>query len=83
LKYTDKSGNVTKIDVNNPRTDKIYSTAINDYFSGGNDGLDMLNKYFEATERYKWDINYAIEQKIRNTKEPIDIVDDGRIKIEK
>ncbi len=83
LKYIDKNGNVSSIDVNNPREEKLYSTAINDYYSSGNDGLDMLNKYFEATERYKWDINYAIEQKIRNTKEPIDIVDDGRIKIEK
>ncbi len=83
LKYTDKNGQTTEIDINNPRKDKIYSTAINEYFSSGNDGLDMLNKYFEATERYKWDINYAIEQKIRKTKAPIDIVDDGRITFEK
>ena len=79
LSYIDKQGKECPIDINNPRTDKIYSTAINDYFSSNNDGYDMLNKYFEATERYSWDLNYAIEQKIRAAKEPIDIVDDGRI----
>ena len=81
MKYIDKEGKETVIDINNPRTDKIYSVAINDYFSSGNDGYDMLNKFYEATERYKWDINYAIEQKMRNTQGPIDIVDDGRITI--
>ncbi len=81
ITYIDKNGKESNIDVANPRTDKIYSVAINDYHSSGNDGLDMLNKYFEATARYNWDINYAIEQKIRNSDQPIDIVDDGRIQI--
>ena len=81
IRYIEKDGTEKVIDVENPRTDKIYSVAINDYFSSGNDGYDMLNKYYEATERYKWDINYAIEQKIISTKAPIDIVDDGRITI--
>ena len=81
MRFIDKDGSEKVIDVNNPRTDKIYSVAINDYFSSGNDGYDMLNKFYEATERYKWDINYAIEQKIRASKEPIDMIDDGRITI--
>ena len=81
MRYVDKSGKEAKIDIDNPRTDKIYSVAINDYFCSGNDGYDMLNKYFEATEYYPWDINYAIEQKIRASKEPIDMVDDKRIVI--
>lgn len=81
ITYIDKDGKETPIDINNPREDKIYSTAINDYFSSGNDGLDMLNKYFEATERYEWDLNYAIGEKIKRADGPIDIVDDGRIKV--
>ena len=81
ITYIDKNGKESNIDINNPREDKIYSVAINDYHSSGNDGLDMLNKYFEATDRYGWDINYAIEQKIRNSDLPIDMVDDGRIQI--
>ncbi len=81
MSYIRKDGTEEKIDVNNPRTDKIYSVAINDYYSSGNDDMDMLNKYLEATEKYDWDLNYAIEQKIRASKTPVDIVDDGRIKI--
>ena len=81
LSYLDKKGNEYPIDLNNPRVDKTYSVAINDYFSSGNDGLDMLNKYFEATERYDWDLNYAIGEKIKNSDQPVDIIDDGRYKI--
>ena len=81
MSYIDREGNEHPIDVNNPRTDKIYSTAINEYFSSNNDGYSMLNKYFEATQKYDWDLNYAIEQKIRASKGPIDIIDDGRITI--
>lgn len=81
MHFINANGTLERIDVNNPRTDKIYSTAINEYYSSGNDNLTMLDKYFEATERYNWDINFAVENKIRKSKEPIDIVDDGRIKI--
>jgi 2',3'-cyclic-nucleotide 2'-phosphodiesterase (5'-nucleotidase family) len=81
MTFVDKYGNKTPIDVNNPRADKIYSVAINDYSSRGNDGLTMLNKYDKATEKYDWDITVAIREKIEKTKQPIDIIDDGRIKI--
>ena len=81
MTFVDKAGNKTPIDVNNPRADKIYSVAINDYSSRGNDGLTMLNKYDKATEKYDWDITVAIREKIEKTKQPIDIIDDGRIKI--
>lgn len=43
--------------------------------------MTMLNKIDEATERYSWDLNDCVEWKIRRTNKPIDIVDDGRIKI--
>lgn len=81
MKFIHKDGTEENIDVNNPRTDKIYSVAINDYYSSGNDDLFMLNKINQATERYNWDLNDCVEWKIRQTKEPVDIVDDGRIKI--
>lgn len=81
MSYLKRDGTEEKIDVENPREDKIYSVAINDYYSSGNDGMTMLNKIFEAEEHYDWDLNYAIEQRILNTKGPVDILDDGRIKI--
>lgn len=81
MKFIHKDGTEEVIDVNNPRNDKLYSVAINDYYSSGNDDMTMLNKYDQATEKYDWDLNDSVEWKIRQTQEPIDIVDDGRIKI--
>ena len=81
LKYIRKDGTEEEIDVANPRKDKMYSVAINDYYSSGNDDLTMLNKIDQATERYDFDLNECIEYKIRNTSDPVDMVDDGRIKI--
>ena len=81
MSFIDKNGNEVPIDVNNPRSDKIYSVAINDYYSSGNDELSMLNKYDQAVEKYPWDLNSCVEWKIRQSSTPVDIVDDGRIKI--
>ncbi len=81
MKYVNKDGKEEVIDVNNPSKTKMYSVAINDYYGSGNDDLAMLNKIDFATELYDWDLNDSIEWKIRQSKEPIDIVDDGRIKI--
>lgn len=81
MRYIKRDGTEEKIDVENPRKDRIYSVAINDYYASGNDGMTMLNKIFDAEERYTWDLNYAIEKRIEDTKGPVDIVDDGRIKI--
>ena len=81
MKFIHKDGSEEPIDVNNPRKDKIYSVAINDYYGSGNDDMTMLNKIDEATERYSWDLNDCVEWEIRRTNKPIDIIDDGRIKI--
>ena len=81
MSFIDKNGNEVPIDVNNPRSDKIYSVAINDYYSSGNDELSMLNKYDQAVEKYPWDLNSCVDWKIRQSSTPVDIVDDGRIKI--
>jgi len=82
MTFISKDGKETPININNPSTEKTYSVAINDYFCSGNDGLDMLNKYFYATDYYDWDINVAIAEKIKKSNQPIDIIDDGRIKIQ-
>lgn len=81
LTYVNKSGKEYSINLTNPRKNKIYSVAINDYYSSGNDGLSMLNKFSQATEKYEWDLNTAIGEKIKNSEQPIDILDDGRIQI--
>ncbi len=81
LKYINKNGIEEDINIVNPRKDKIYSVAINDYYSSGNDDLAMLNKIDQATARYDYDLNECIEYKIKNTNGPVDMVDDGRIRI--
>ena len=81
LRFVDKEGNEHPIDVNNPRTDKKYLVAINDFYAAGNDDLFMLNKEFEAVQRFDYDLNACVEEYIRKHKEPIDIVDDGRLKL--
>lgn len=81
LRFIKKDGTEEVIDIANPRLDKTYLVAINDYYSSGNDDLAMLNKYDKAIEKYAFDLNECVEYKIRNTKGPIDMLDDGRIKI--
>ena len=81
ISFVDKNGKENPIDIKNPREDKFYSVAINDYASSGNDGLSMLNKYAQAIEKYDWDVCTAIGDKIRKSPQPIDMIDDGRIKI--
>lgn len=80
MSFVDKDGKETPIDINNPRTDKFYKTAINDYYAAGNDNFTMLNKISQA-KVFDYDLNACVEEYIRNHKQPIDIVDDGRITI--
>ena len=79
--YINDKGQNIPIDVNNPRDDKTYTVAINDYSARGNDGLAMLNKYDNALEKYDWDITAAIAERIRKSHAPIDITDDKRLEI--
>ncbi len=81
LKFIQKDGSEEEIDIANPRSDKFYSVAINDYYSSGNDDMTMLNKIDQAVERYDFDLNECIKAKIVNTNGPVDMIDDGRIKI--
>ena len=81
LRFVDREGKEHPIDVNNPRTDKTYLVAINDFYAAGNDDLPMLNKQLQAVEKFDYDLNDCVEWFIRNHKEPVDIIDDGRLKI--
>ena len=79
--FVDKNGNETPININNPRTDKMYKTALTDYYAQGHDGFTMLNKYKQAEKIYDFDVCKCIENYMHKHTEPIDIKDDGRIKI--
>lgn len=79
--FIDKNGNETPIDINNPDNTKTYRTAITDYYACGQDGFTSLNKIKEAEAKYDFDVSKCIEDYIQKQNKPIDIVDDGRVKI--
>ncbi len=81
IDFIDKKGNPTPIDIKNPREDKFYSTAINDYCAMGNDGFTMLNQPDKILEKYPFDATKCIKEFLSKTTEPVNILDDGRIKI--
>lgn len=81
LYYVDKSGKETKIDIDNPREDKIYRTVVNDYYAMGKDNLRMLDKIDWAEKIYDFDFTKCVKDHFKKDKTPVVIKDDGRIKI--
>lgn len=79
--FVAKDGKETPIDIKNPRTDKTYKTALVDYYAQGHDGFTMLKKYDSAERVYDFYIRKCVEDYMLKHKEPVDIVDDGRITI--
>ncbi len=78
MSYVDKNGKETPIDVNHPRTDKFYTTVINDYCAQGNDKFTMLNRPNNIIEKYNFDAADCVERFVQKSNKPIDIKDDGR-----
>ena len=58
--FVDKNGKETPIDINNPRTDKFYKTALTDYYCQGHDQFTMLKNYDNAV-KYDFDITKCME----------------------
>lgn len=80
LYYIDRNGHEEKIDIDNPREDKIYRTVINDYYAMGKDNLSMLNKIDWAEKIFDFDFTHCVKEHFRKDKTPVEIKDDGRIK---
>ena len=80
LSFVDKEGKETPIDINNPRTDKYYSTVLTDFYCQGHDGFEMLKKYDQA-KKYDFDMCKCVEDYLAKHPEGVDIVDDRRIRI--
>lgn len=79
--FIDKKGTETPINIDNPRADKIYRVGLTDYYSQGHDGFTMLKKYDQAEKIFDFDICKCIENHFERHPEPVEIKDDGRIKI--
>lgn len=78
--FVDKNGRETTIDINNPRTDKIYKTALTDYYCQGHDGFTMLKKY-DTAQKFDYDICECVKHYFAKHTKPVDIIDDGRIQV--
>jgi len=81
LYYIDKQGKETKIDIDNPREDKFYRTAINDYYAQGNDDMKVLKKIDKAEKIFDFDLNKCVIDFMKNATEQVNIVEDGRVKV--
>lgn len=79
--FVAKDGKETPIDIKNPRTDKTYKTVLTDYYAQGHDGFTMLKKFDQAEKVCDFDITKCVEDYFAKHKEPVDIVDDGRIQV--
>lgn len=79
--FIDKNGTETPINIDNPRADKTYRVGLTDYYSQGHDGFTMLKKYDQAEKIYNFDISKCIENHFERHPKPVEIKDDGRIKI--
>jgi len=82
LSFVDKQGKEIPIDINNPRTDKMYTIASDDYCIASIDmGLGLPHRYENALQKYDFDKDIIVGRYIKNAKEPVVVKSDGRITI--
>lgn len=80
--FIDKAGKETSIDVNNPRTDKVYTVATDDFLASGGDNL-ISNKIEkgEIDEKFDFDKDKLTCDYIKKLNAPVELKDDGRITV--
>ncbi len=81
MSFIDSKGKETKIDIDNPNPNKYYKTIINDYCAQGNDGFKCLNRPSQVTNKYDFDATECVKNILKNSKQPVDIIDDNRISV--
>ncbi len=80
LTFVDKNGNKTPIDINNPRKDKFYKIAADDYCLGNIDmGLGLPHRLKEAEKIFDYDKDIVVGEYMKHINKPIEIKTDGRI----
>ncbi len=81
LNYTDKQGVKHPIDVNNPREDKKYLCAYDDFLAKGGDQYTCLNKIDNLIEYYDFDKDTLAINYVKKMNKPLSIVPDNRIRV--
>lgn len=84
LRYIDKDGKEHAIDVNNPNPDRKYTCAMDDFFATGGDNYLPTNENPDfIVKKFDLDKNKLACDYIRKMDKPLEIRDDGRVKIVK
>ena len=82
LVYIDKNGKETEIDIDNPREDKIYTLAADDYcIQSKKSGLNLKHRLDNALQQYDCDKDEFVASYLRKHSGPVEIKSDGRIKV--
>ncbi len=81
LSFVDKQGKETPIDINNPRKDKMYTVASDDFCIGNTDGggMNLPHRLETALKKFDYDKDIVVGEYIKHQKDPIEIRSDGRI----
>ena len=82
MDFVDKNGNATPIDINNPRKDKIYTIASDDYCINSKDmGLGLAHRYENAIKKFDYDKDIVVGEYIKHQQAPVEIKSDNRIEL--
>lgn len=81
LNYIDRQGKTHPIDINNPNPNKMYSTAMDDFYANGGNDMSMLDKIKDAEAVFEFDKDKLTCDYIKRMNKPVDIIDDKRIQI--
>lgn len=82
LAFIDKNGKEIPIDIEEPREDRFYTIASDDYCITSSDaGLDLKHRYKDSLARFDCDKDKIVERYLKKQTEPVIIKSDGRIKI--
>lgn len=82
LEYIDKNNQSHTIDVNNPRSDKKYTVAADDFFATGGDNYLPTNPNPDfVLQTFDFDKNKIACDYIKKLKQPFDVQYDGRLEI--
>lgn len=80
MSFVDKQGKETPIDINNPRKDKMYTVASDDFCIGKADGgMDLPHRLKTALKKFDYDKDIVVAEYIKHYQGPIEIKSDGRI----
>lgn len=82
MDFVDKNGNATPIDIDNPRKDKIYTIASDDYCINSKDmGLGLAHRYENAIKKFDYDKDIVVGEYIKHQQAPVEIKSDNRIEL--